>query len=149
MFILSKPTGDEPIAPALLSYVARKLKNDFYHQVMDAFIKSGISQADLAKKLDADKGQLSRQLSAPGNWTIDTVAKMLFAINGHVFVPQTLDVDSRAPANMTQPTWLGATSRDSDSKKGIAKPVVPGTMAASATENRYMVSVVTKGKPDV
>ena len=106
MFALSKPQGDGPIPPALLSYVGRKLKNDFFHLVLDAFQTSNMTQAELAKKVGMDKGQLHRQLGAPGNWTIDTVAKLLFAINGNVVLPTSVDVEASAPANMTEPDWL-------------------------------------------
>ena len=139
MFTLFKPIGDEPIAPALLSYVGRKLKNDFYHQVMEAFIKSGISQSDLARKLGTDKGQLSRQLSAPGNWTIDTVAKLLFAINGHVFVPSTLDVDDGTPVNLTQPVWLNTSVRVSGLGLKVQSAGMAPSTAASGAANRYKV----------
>ena len=116
MFALSKPQGDGPIPPALLSYVGRKLKNDFFHLVLDAFQTSNMTQAELAKKVGMDKGQLHRQLGAPGNWTIDTVAKLLFAINGNVVLPTSVDVEASAPANMTEPEWLRDGSPDPKSK---------------------------------
>ena len=102
MFILSKPVGNSQIPPGLLAYVGQKLKNDFYHTVMSAFEESCLSQAELATKMGIDKGQLNRQLSGPSNWTIETVAKMLFAINGHLVQPTTIDLDVQPPANMTQ-----------------------------------------------
>lgn len=106
MFILSKPQGTDTIPPGMFAYVGQKLKNDFYHFVLTAFNESQISQADLAKKIGIDKGQLNRLLSGPGNWTMDTVAKILFAINGHIIVPSGIAVDGRPPSNMTKPTWL-------------------------------------------
>ena len=106
MFTLSKPVGNSQIPPGLLAYVGQKLKNDFYHTVMSAFEESCLSQAELATKMGIDKGQLNRQLSGPSNWTIETVAKMLFAINGHLVQPTTIDLNVQPPANMTQPPWL-------------------------------------------
>lgn len=106
MFTLSKPIGNGTIPPGVFAYVGQKLKNDFYHFVMIAFQDSQLSQAELAIKTGIDRGQLSRLLSGPGNWTMDTVAKLLFAINGHVVIPEAIDVDEQVPANMTKPEWL-------------------------------------------
>ncbi len=106
MYTLSKPIGDGAIPPTVLSYVGRKLRNDFYHMVMSEFNRSGLSQAELAKKLKIDRGQLHRHLGGPGNWTIDTAAKLLFAINGNLVCLDTQDPDLGSPANLTRPTWL-------------------------------------------
>jgi hypothetical protein len=104
--MLSKHQGKGPIPAAQLGFVGRKLRNDLHHLVLDAFQKSGLTQAELADRLGADKSLVCRQLGAPGNWTIDTVAKMLFAINGSYVVAATVDADTPALANYTQPSWL-------------------------------------------
>lgn len=105
-FMLSKPKGVEPIPLGIQSFVSENLKNDCYHLVLDAFKKSGLSQAELAKKIGKDKALINRQLSTPSNWTIDTVAKLLFAINGNIVVLNSVDADTLALANYTQPSWL-------------------------------------------
>ena len=52
-----------------------------------------------------DRSLLSRQLSTPSNWTIDTVVKMLFAINGTLVVLATMDADlSHDPADLVRLT---------------------------------------------
>ena len=93
MFILSKPIDGEPIPQALLAYVGQKLRNDVYHIVMSAFKESNLTQAELATKVGMDRGQLNRLLSSPGNWTLDTGAKLLFAINGSLLKPLDWDLD--------------------------------------------------------
>lgn len=107
-FLLSKPpSGSSRIPSGTLALVSRQLRNELHHIVLLAFKESGMSQAEVAARLGADKAQVSRQLGAPGNWTIDTAAKLLFAINGHVWSLATEDPDSRNLANFTQPDWLG------------------------------------------
>jgi len=140
MFILSKPVGNDPIPPAMLVYIAQKLKNDFYHVVMAAFKDSGITQAELGIRLGKDKGQLHRELSGPSNWTIETVAKLLFAINGYLVKPTTFDIDLQANANMTQPNWLSNT-----------KPVKasPGTSMSELQLNYNYGTSRTSSQPKV
>jgi hypothetical protein len=50
--------------------------------VMREFKKAGISRATLARRLGKRPEQVSRLLGGPGNWTLDTVSDLLFAING-------------------------------------------------------------------
>lgn len=102
MFILSKPIDGEPIPQALLAYVGQKLRNDVYHIVMSAFKESNLTQAELATKVGMDRGQLNRLLSSPGNWTLDTGAKLLFAINGSLLKPLAWDLDDHTPCDRAQ-----------------------------------------------
>ncbi|QLQ18649.1 MAG: hypothetical protein HZT43_08240 [Exiguobacterium profundum] len=49
---------------------------------------------------------MSRQLNASGNWTIDTVAKLLFAINGNLVAASEMDPERQETANHIRPDWL-------------------------------------------
>ena len=79
---LSKPTGREPIDPASLGYMRQRNRGRVYSAVIDEFEKSGISQTDLACRLHKGTEQISRWLGSPGNWTLDTVSDLFFAISG-------------------------------------------------------------------
>ena len=46
------------------------------------FEKSGITKAVLAERLGKGAEQISHWLGTPGNWTLDTVSDLLFAIAG-------------------------------------------------------------------
>lgn len=105
-FTLSKPQDSSEVSAGVQAFVSEKLKNDLYDLVLRKFKESGISQSELAARLGKDKALLSRQLSTPSNWTIDTIAKMLFSIDGSVLVLSTMDPDSPNAANYTQPSWL-------------------------------------------
>ena len=46
------------------------------------FRKSGLTQAELARRMGRRPEVVSRMLGAPGNWRLDTVSDLLFAISG-------------------------------------------------------------------
>lgn len=79
---LVEPEGDNPVGPRALGYVSEATRDAIYDFIIQRLLESGISRATLARRLDKDASQLSRTLGAPGNWTIDTCAELLFAIDG-------------------------------------------------------------------
>ena len=128
-FMLSKPEGNSPIPLGIQSFVSEKLKNDCYDLVMRAFKDSGLTQVELAARLGKDKTLLSRQLSTPSNWTIDTVGRLLFAINGSFIVVSSAESDMSARANYTCPSWmdigLPSMSGTGDGRKSIVMTFAP------------------------
>jgi hypothetical protein len=69
-------------------------------------MKSGISQADLARRLGKKPDRVCKMLAAPGNWTANTASDFLFAISGAEIkygISYPLD---EAPRNLTRPEWL-------------------------------------------
>jgi hypothetical protein len=52
--------------------------------LVSEFKKSGISQVDLAKRLDKSPELICRWLGRPGNLEIDTLSAAVFAIGGGV-----------------------------------------------------------------
>lgn len=79
---LSEPSGDSPVSDRSLGYASAYTRNELHKLVLTAFREAGISQATLAKRMKKRPEQISRLLAAPGNWTIDTAAELLFAIDG-------------------------------------------------------------------
>lgn len=103
--MLSKPSGSEPIPLGTLAYFCARNKHRAYSLVIGELQNSGLSQADLARRLRKSPAQLSRYLSGPGNWTLDTLSGLLFAISGaepEYDVSYPLDL---APRNLTAPVW--------------------------------------------
>lgn len=82
--ILSKPKDREQISIEALAYMRARAKRHAYDLVMSEFKKSGISKAELARRLFGNKGadRVSRMLGGPGNWTLKTVSDLLFATSG-------------------------------------------------------------------
>ena len=78
---LSKPTTDKKIELEALAYMRSRAKRRAYNLVIKEFKKSGISKAELARRLGKGADRVSRMLGGPGNWTIATVSDLLFAIS--------------------------------------------------------------------
>jgi hypothetical protein len=81
---LYEPVGEEKISAGALSYIATRVKLRAYDLVVRELKASGITQAQLAKRLGKAPEVVSRMLSRPGNWEMKTFSELLFAISGAV-----------------------------------------------------------------
>ena len=89
-----------------LSYVGERARNRFYDFVLKRFAESGMSKADLARKIGKGPDRVNRLLGAPGNWTIETIAELLAGISGEEVVPSALPFMNRTCSNMSQDQLL-------------------------------------------
>ncbi|SRR5216684_4605039 len=81
---LSEPEGTDKISIGTLGYIRTRNKQRAYNLVIKEFKKSGLRNADLAKRLGKAPEVVHRLLSRPQNWGIDTLSDLLFAISGAV-----------------------------------------------------------------
>jgi hypothetical protein len=81
---LTKPEGDAKISEGVFGYLTARVRQRAYDIVIREFKKSGITQAQLARRWGKDPAIVSRFLARPGNWEIDTYTEALFAISGAV-----------------------------------------------------------------
>lgn len=79
---LSKPVGDEPIAAGKFAYLCARYRANVHGLILAELAQSGITNAQLARRLRMDPGQLSRLLASPSNMSLDTSCMLLFAISG-------------------------------------------------------------------
>ncbi len=103
---LSSPVPGEKIPPGTLGYFQARNKYNAFNLFMDEFTASGISQAELARRLGKGTDVVCRWLSGPGNWTLDTMSDLLFAVSGGAPV---YDLDyplTRPRRNQIGPGWL-------------------------------------------
>jgi hypothetical protein len=105
-FVLSEPTGREPIPPGVLEYFQTRNRMRVFTLVQQEFEKAGISKAELADRLERGTDRISHLLGAPGNWTLDTISDLLFAISGAEVDYRVTYPLLRPPRNMTTPEWL-------------------------------------------
>jgi DNA-binding phage protein len=67
---------------------SQRHRNAVYEEVVKALERAaeekGISRADIAKTLGYSKSNISQLLAGPGNWTLDTVSNLLFAIDAEM-----------------------------------------------------------------
>lgn len=104
-FALSKPSDVQPIPEATLSYLRTRHRLRAFDMIQGEFDRSGLSKAALASRLCKDPGQVNRLLNAPGNWTLDTVSDLLFAICGGV-PAYSIDYPLDKPVrNNIRPAW--------------------------------------------
>ena len=104
--VLSEPTGTDVVPETTREYFRTRNKMRAFTLVHDAFAASGISQATLAARLGLGPDRISRLLGAPGNWTLDTLSDLLFAISGAEAAFH-IDHPLREPARgKRQPDWL-------------------------------------------
>jgi hypothetical protein len=74
--------------------------------VLNEFKKSGLTQAELARRMNKRPDVVCRLIGAPGNWGLDTVSDLLFAISHAEVGYSTLYPLDGAARNYTHPSWL-------------------------------------------
>ena len=82
--LLAKPAARARISAGTLSYVRARNRQRAYDLVIRQLKKSGITQAELSRRLGKGQDAISRLLSRPSNWELDTLSDLLFAISGTV-----------------------------------------------------------------
>lgn len=111
MSFLSRPVGSCGVPSDTLAYFRERQRNRIYDSVLREFLRSKISKADLARRMGKRPEVVTRLLGAPGNWTLDTVSDLMFAISGSEFEFRVVYPLSAPPRNDTAPDWLiGAAS---------------------------------------
>jgi hypothetical protein len=103
---LSKPHGAEKIPVGTLGYVRSRNKHNAYALVIEEFQRSGLSQADLARRLGKGTDVVCRWLGAPGNWTLDTLSDLMFAISGAMPVYGRNYPLEEPDRNYRRPDWV-------------------------------------------
>ena len=81
---LSKPDGDKKISSGTLAYINARALLRAHSLVLKELGQSGISQAQLARRLGKAPEIISRLLSRPSNLELKTLSELLFAISGAV-----------------------------------------------------------------
>jgi|SRR5579884_3041866 len=69
----------------LEDYGFARVRDVAFDAVMDLWRKrqeAGVTQKDIAHRLDKDPAWVSRQLKGPGNWTLRTFGALVEALNG-------------------------------------------------------------------
>jgi hypothetical protein len=76
--------SDKPLGAFQISYFGERYRNQLHAEVLNLFQRvskeRGLTKADIARRLNKRPEQVTRWLSAPGNWTLDTVSELMLAL---------------------------------------------------------------------
>jgi hypothetical protein len=124
------------IGAPTLAYLARRAQNNCYDFVMKRFLASGLTKADLARRVGKGPDGINKTLASPANWTIRTVAELLAGISEEEFVPTAMKLAGRAPRNITQADLIGGTSVAAAAPVTILHTPLPGATIGSSAPTR-------------
>ncbi len=87
---LFDPKSTDKISAGTFAYISARNRQNLYNLIIKEFKKSGLTQADLARRLGKTTDLVSRWFSRPRNMEVDTASEILFAISGAglTFQPQ-------------------------------------------------------------
>jgi transcriptional regulator with XRE-family HTH domain len=77
-------TDSNKISQGDLGYVCARNRQRAFNLVIREFKKSGITQAELARRLGKTPEVVSTLLSRPRNLELDTFSELMFAISGAI-----------------------------------------------------------------
>lgn len=80
--ILSEIQGNKLLSVGARAYFQARLRNRLYDLVVSKFKASGLTKAELARRVGKRPEIVTRLLGAPGNWTLETVSDLLLGICG-------------------------------------------------------------------
>lgn len=125
---LSEIESGDAIPLGKLAYLRERTRNRLYGFIVSKFIersKTGLTKADLARRIGKKPEVVTRLLGAPGNWTIDTLSDLLVGICGEELKPESVTLLNRAPRNHVAPEWLRMDSAEN------FRPFSSGTSSTS------------------
>jgi len=103
-------------------YHRQRLKNRIFEEVLHAFVdkfeKDGFNKADLANVTGRHPSMVTRWLSGPKNWTIDTISDILLAIGSELQL-RVVSYDEKPPPNRFHPLAPPALENKTERKNAI------------------------------
>ena len=105
---LSEIAIGEPIPVNKLAFFQARLRNRLFDLVLKRFLEqqnSGLTKAELARRIGKSPEQITRLLGAPGNWTLDTASDLLIGIAGEELKMGTESVLGRVARNYQGQDW--------------------------------------------
>ena len=81
---LSEVLSGETIPAGKLAYFRARLADRFYSLVLEKYIQmekeSGLTRAELARRIRRKPEQITRWFGSPGNWTIETISDLFLGM---------------------------------------------------------------------
>jgi transcriptional regulator with XRE-family HTH domain len=136
---LAKPTTDDPIPATALAYVEATARNRMRSFLLRKLSECGVSQKQVAQRLNKDQAQISRALHGAGSMTIDTFASILFAGCGEFAEGASVDLLAAPARNHRGPAWLydEVTDQQSAPSQNKISTLNPTTFAAAVGSIKF------------
>jgi transcriptional regulator with XRE-family HTH domain len=126
-----------------VAYYRQRQKNRVFTSLVEFFAQEaerrGVTKKDLAESLSKDPSQITRWLSAPSNFELDTLSDLLLAL-GAEMDHRIVRFDERSKPNAAHPLVAVILGNPTASTTQVA---TTGTTKAESTA----ISVVTKNAP--
>lgn len=91
--IILSETASRELSPNTRAYFAARLRSRLYDLVMGKFReeaqKNDLTRAALGRRIGKRPEVITRLMSAPGNWTLETVSDLLMGISGEELIGTT------------------------------------------------------------
>jgi hypothetical protein len=124
---LSDVLVGEEIPIGKLAYFRARLRNALHDAVLKAFDQqrreSNLTKTVLARRIHRSPAQVTRWLSNPQNWTLDTISDLLVALGQDIELkstplgePKSIEAQNQPPANL--PASTQSRSRRADLRSG-------------------------------
>ena len=109
--------NDEPTKFYFRQRQQNRLYDIVIHAIEDSADRTKMRRKDIAKAIGIPSSQVTRLLSGPANWTVDTVSDLLFAINAELDF-QVVNFRDRSKGNRAHPAGEGPTTASRTVKTG-------------------------------
>lgn len=79
---LHEPEGLDRIDDATLAYAGQTAREMVFHEIHQKLQSRELTRRTIARRLGKSPARISQQLGEPGNFTIETLAELAYAIDG-------------------------------------------------------------------
>jgi hypothetical protein len=130
---MANTSKNKPASRRDVAYFRQRQKNRVFTELVSFFAqeaeRSGMTKKELAELLAKDPAQITRWLSAPSNFELDTLSDILLAL-GAEMDHRIVRFADRAKPNYVHPMIIRT------NQAGIAQAAVPANLRVNATGSR-------------
>jgi DNA-binding phage protein len=111
--ISSTSNARGPIPTSVLSYFRAKLQDDLYSLIVRELLnlKDKLTRTEIARRIQKRPEQITRWLSSPGNWTLETVSDLCLAMDAELHFSLTRRTPIRSSPNVKRLTTVPSRQR--------------------------------------
>jgi len=143
---MATTTKREPKSVRDIAYYTQRYRNRVFAKLVsfisDQLEQNGLTQKDIAERLNRDPALISRWLSQPSNMNLDTVAMFALAFDAEPEPPDFILFKDRRAPNYIHPLIARATQIKPSVPKLEAYATSPPPISAVANTNEFQARIV-------